>query len=260
MPDMPSVDGHCTYRVAGIPIAGLTPKAAAEWVVREAEAGRTRQLHLCNAYTLALADVDAKLRLALQEADLNLPDGAPVAWLGRASGTRGPVRGPSLVGDVAAASVGRDIRHFLYGGASGVAETMKQRLAEHVLNINIVGAESPPFREPSEDDLDRLAATVNTVKANILWVGLGTPRQDYVVHRVASRLSGVVIVPVGAAFDFWSGRISEAPRLMHGSGLEWLYRLAADPRRLARRYIESNPRFIRLVMKDIMHRVRGPVK
>ena len=102
---------------------------------------------------------------------------------------------------------------------------------------------TPPFRPLGDDDIDGLVARVRASGANILWIGLGTPRQDYLVHRLARDLA-MPIVPVGAAFDYWSGEINEAPAILHGSGLEWLHRLVSEPRRLWHRYLVGNPRFL----------------
>jgi N-acetylglucosaminyldiphosphoundecaprenol N-acetyl-beta-D-mannosaminyltransferase len=226
-----------------VPIAALTPQAAAETVVRHALSGGPFQVHLCNAYTLSLVDSDAALRSSLQTADANLPDGAPVAWLGRVVGTTLSVRGPGLVGDVARLGVDLKLRHFIYGGAPGVARKMAERLCAHAPGVDIVGIESPPYRELDADELDQLAARINATGAQVVWVGLGTPRQDYLVPKLAVRVPAT-IVPVGAAFDFWAGTVQEAPRALHGSGLEWMYRFYKEPRRLWRRYLIGNPRFV----------------
>jgi N-acetylglucosaminyldiphosphoundecaprenol N-acetyl-beta-D-mannosaminyltransferase len=228
--------------VCNVLIADLDTQDAAELIVRHALARTSCQVHLCNAYTLSLVDRDAQLRSALHAADLNLPDGTPVAWIGRSANRFGPVRGPGLVGAVATVGLGV-ARHYLWGGKEGVAGGMAEGLRQAVPGVDIVGSETPPFRVPTDEDLFDLAARVRASGANILWVGLGTPRQDYVVHRLAPLLD-MPIVPVGAAFDFWSGAVSEAPEFLHGSGFEWIYRLSREPRRLWRRYLIGNPQFL----------------
>jgi N-acetylglucosaminyldiphosphoundecaprenol N-acetyl-beta-D-mannosaminyltransferase len=231
-----------TYPVCGVPIAALDgPRAAAE-IVESAVAGESLQVHLCNAYTLSLVDSDARMRAALMAGDLNLADGAPVAWLGRATGAAGPVRGAELVGEVWRQG-GSQVRHYLYGGKVGVADEMASALRKLNPDAVVAGTETPPFRTLSDADLDAIAERVRASGANILWIGLGTPRQDYLVHHLSTSLS-LPIVPVGAAFDFWSGAIKEAPKLLHGTGFEWLHRLLSEPRRLWRRYLLGNPRFL----------------
>ena len=237
-----------TYDVCGVPIAAITREGAAATIVAAALAGASYAVHLCNAYTLSLAGVDPSLTQALLEADLNLPDGTPVAWLGRRFGTEGPVRGPSLVGDVARVGLESGVRHYFYGGAPGVAELVATRLRAHAPGLAVVGVETPPYRDLNELELDLLASRIEESGATLVWVGIGTPRQDYLVPRLAMRVAAVV-VPIGAAFDFWSGRVPEAPAILHGSGAEWAYRFSREPRRLWRRYLVGNPRFLLSVAK-----------
>jgi N-acetylglucosaminyldiphosphoundecaprenol N-acetyl-beta-D-mannosaminyltransferase len=231
-----------TYPVCSVPIAVADTLTAAGRIVTDAVAGTSLQVHLCNAYTLSLVDRDPQLRSALLEADLNLADGTPVAWLGRQNGMTGPVRGARLVGEVARLGKGL-VHHYFYGGKEGVADRMAEELRRVVPSISVVGTETPPFRPLTDEDVDGLVERVRESGANLLWIGLGTPRQDYLVRRLADELA-MPIVPVGAAFDFWSGEVSEAPAILHGSGLEWLHRLASEPRRLWHRYLVGNPRFL----------------
>jgi N-acetylglucosaminyldiphosphoundecaprenol N-acetyl-beta-D-mannosaminyltransferase len=231
-----------TYAVCSVPIAAIDAPTAAARIVADALSRVPCEVHLCNAFTLSLVDDDAQMRTALLAADLNLADGTPVAVLGRRHGLPGPVRGTELVGEVARQGVA-DVRHYLYGGNEGVADLMAAELARTVPGASVVGTECPPFRPLTDDDLSGLVDRVRTSGANVLWIGLGTPRQDYLVHLLAPQLS-IPVVPVGAAFDFWSGTIKEAPRFLRGTGLEWVYRLAKEPRRLWRRYLLGNPRFV----------------
>ncbi len=236
-PDVP------TFPVCSVPIAALDAGEAAAHIVADALTRTPCQVHLCNAYTLSLVDQDERMRAALLDAQLNLADGTPVAWLGRRSGMTGPVRGADLVGKVARLG-STSLAHYLYGGKPGIAEQMAARLAEVVPGISVVGAEAPPFTQITDEDVSALADRIQASGASIVWIGLGTPRQDYLVHELGSKLS-MPVVPVGAAFDFWAGSVKEASPVLHGSGLEWAYRLATEPRRLWRRYLEGNPRFVR---------------
>jgi len=231
-----------TYAVCSVPIAAIDAPGAAARIVADAVAHLSCEVHLCNAYTLSLVDGDEQMRSALLAADLNLADGTPVAVLGRRHGLPGPVRGTELVGEVARQG-GADVRHYLYGGNEGVADLMAAALVRAVPEASVVGTECPPFRPLTDADLAGLVDRVRESGADVLWIGLGTPRQDYLVHLLAPQLS-IPVVPVGAAFDFWSGTIREAPRFLRGTGLEWVYRLAREPRRLWRRYLLGNPRFL----------------
>jgi N-acetylglucosaminyldiphosphoundecaprenol N-acetyl-beta-D-mannosaminyltransferase len=231
-----------TYAVCAVRIATVDASTAAARIVADAVSHQACEVHLCNAYTLSLVDSDDEMRTALLAADLNLADGTPVAWFGRPLGLSGPVRGAELVGKVATLGSG-SVHHYLYGGKEGVADRMAIELARSVPGASVVGTECPPFRPLTDEDLSGLVDRVRASGANVLWIGLGTPRQDYLVHHLAPLLS-MPVVPVGAAFDFWSGAIKEAPRFLQGSGLEWVYRLAREPRRLWRRYLIGNPRFL----------------
>lgn len=240
--------GHATYLVCGVPITAATPAAAAAAIVAHALERRTFAVHLCNAYTLSLVDRDDRLRAALFAGDMNLPDGAPVSWLGRRHGVRGPVRGPSLMRDVVGAGLDSGVRHYFYGGTDGVAAAIAARLDEQMPGVVVVGQESPPYVDLDDAALTELASRIRASGAHIVWVGLGTPRQDYLVPRLAEQVEAA-IVPVGAAFDFLADNKPEAPALLHGSGLEWLHRLMNEPRRLWRRYLIGNPRFLITAMK-----------
>lgn len=242
-----------TYSVCGINIAAIEPSAAAEALVERGLSRAAFEVHLCNAYTLALVDSDPTLRSALLRADLNLPDGAPLALLGRKAGTKGPVRGPTLVGETVRRGVSRGLRHYFLGGSPNVAKAMCDRLAEFAPGLEVAGIESPPFKPLTDADLDEVARRVTDADAHILWVGLGTPSQDYVVPRLSSRLD-LTVVPVGAAFDYWAGSVRQAPAWLHGTGLEWVYRLGTEPQRLWRRYLVGNPRFVVAALRHWLRR------
>lgn len=237
------------YVACGVPVDAVTPAEGAGMIVKAAERRVPFEVHLCNAYTLSLVERDGELRSALLRSDLNLPDGAPVAWLGRRAGTAGPVRGPGLVLDVFAAGQVSGISHYLYGAAPGVAERMRVNLQSMFPDAAIAGVESPPYAPVRERDVDALAERIRISGASLVWVGIGTPRQDYLVQQLASA-ARIAVVPVGAAFDFISGEVRGAPAALHGTGLEWLYRLYREPRRLWRRYLFGNLRFARCVLRS----------
>lgn len=232
-----------TYPVAGVPIAVTSLEQAAQHVVAAARRGGRFEVHLCNAYTISLVRRDLRLALALAGADLNLADGTPIAWLGRRAGMRGPVRGADLVRAVCAEGASAGIAHYFYGGGEGVAKDMVRRLSrEAAPGLAVAGIEVPPYRDLTDTEVEELARRVRAAKARIVWVGVGTPRQDHLVPMLAAA-AGVCVVPVGAAFDFIAGSVPEAPRWTRGRGVEWLYRLSNEPRRLWRRYLIGTLRF-----------------
>ncbi|MFP5333822.1 MAG: WecB/TagA/CpsF family glycosyltransferase [Actinomycetes bacterium] len=240
---------HPHYPVLGTRVAALSTSHAATEILSAAREGRPLQVHLCNSYTLSLAAHDPRLRTSLDEADLNLPDGAPVAWLGRRHGLRGPVRGLDLFRQTVDAGRASGTGHYLYGGAPGVAERMRARLERDYPGVRVTGCESPPYRSLVGDDFDALARTVRSTCTDVLWIGIGTPKQDYAVSELAKR-TDVPVVPIGAAFDFYSGVAREAPRWLRGTGFEWAFRLASEPRRLWRRYLVETPLFAFQALTD----------
>lgn len=233
-------------RTCGVRVDPLTMDAAVERLIDAAVAPAPMATHLVNAYTLSLAVRDRAFGDLLDRGDLNLPDGTPLVWLGRRAGLEGFTRrvyGPDLTLAVADAGRDRGLRHYLYGASPAVVARFGEQLRERFPGIEIVGVESPPFRPLEPDEEDAFVARVRACGANVVWVGLGTPKQDRFVAAFRDRL-GVPLVAVGAAFDFLAGEKPMAPRWMQDRGLEWLYRLLREPRRLWRRYLVGNLVFL----------------
>lgn len=211
-------------------------------------------VHFANAYNIALADSDPAYRDLINHAPLVFTDGTPVVWAGRrlhpdVADRWGRVYGPDVMEAVLGASNLREPRHYLLGGSPETLVKLKVEIAARWPNARIVGAESPPFRPASPEELKARDERIRTSQATCVWVGLGTPKQDVEVERLASSLP-VVAVAVGAAFDFISGSVSQAPRWMQRSGFEWAYRLGREPRRLAKRYLWGNPKFVLAVVRQ----------
>ncbi len=172
-------------------------------------------------------------------------------WIGRLHGYRVErVYGPDLMLELCAYGQKYNYRHFFYGGAPGVPELLASKLQARYPGLQVVGTYSPPFRQLSPEEELEIARLINTAAPDIVWVGLGTPKQDYWVGRFSRLLEAPALIAVGAAFDFHSGRIKQAPRWIQRSGFEWLFRLLQEPRRLWRRYIIGNPRFIWLLLRQ----------
>jgi N-acetylglucosaminyldiphosphoundecaprenol N-acetyl-beta-D-mannosaminyltransferase len=189
---------------------------------------------------------DVTLKRIHNEAGMVTPDGMPMVWINRIRGFDHVRRvyGPDLMLDVCAASVERGYRHYFYGGADGVADELAAKLKLKYPGLQVVGTFCPPFRPMTEQEDAALIAQINQSGANILWVGLSTPKQEYWMSRHLGHVDASVMIGVGAAFDFHAGRKKQAPRWMQRTGLEWLFRLATEPRRLARRYLTNNPLFV----------------
>jgi N-acetylglucosaminyldiphosphoundecaprenol N-acetyl-beta-D-mannosaminyltransferase len=189
---------------------------------------------------------DSELQRIHHDAGLVTPDGMPLVWLARRAGFHhvDRVYGPDLLLACCEISVRRGYRHFFYGGGPGVPELLAERLSRRFPGLCVAGTYSPPFRplQPQEDE--DVVQRLNASGADIVWVGLSTPKQERWMHEHRGRLGAAVLIGVGAAFDFHAGLKRQAPRWMQRSGLEWLFRLAHEPRRLWRRYSYNNVRFV----------------
>ena len=225
----------------------IDPASALELLVatatrRPAPGRRGAAIHLCNAYTLTLAAQEPEFARLLRGRALNLPDGVPVTWFSRLQTGRrphGPVRGPSLL---RSALLEPGLRHFFLGGTSVVLQRIVDAASVANPDISISGVLAPPFADVGPEQIEQWSATISASGANVVWVGLGTPKQDLVVAGLAERVPAAH-VGIGAAFDFLAGTKREAPELLHGSGLEWVHRMANEPSRLWRRYLVGNAQF-----------------
>jgi N-acetylglucosaminyldiphosphoundecaprenol N-acetyl-beta-D-mannosaminyltransferase len=189
---------------------------------------------------------DARLRGIHNAAGMVTPDGMPLVWLSRLKGFPFVERvyGPDLLLAFCERSVTAGYRHFFYGGAPGVAERLIQRLRARFPGLRIVGSYSPPFRPLTPVESEMVVQMINAAEPDVVWVGLGTPKQERWMSEHRNCLAAPVFVGVGAAFDFHAGLKPQAPRWMQHSGLEWLFRLWKEPRRLWRRYLRNNPLFV----------------
>jgi N-acetylglucosaminyldiphosphoundecaprenol N-acetyl-beta-D-mannosaminyltransferase len=174
----------------------------------------------------------------------------PLVWLSRLQGFHHVERvyGPDLMLALCERLAAKGYRHFFYGGAEGVPEQLASVLQKRFPGLQVAGTFSPPFRSLTADEDDRIVQMINAAAPDIVWVGLSTPKQERWMAGHRERLTAPVLIGVGAAFDFLTGRKPQAPRWMQRAGLEWLFRLLTEPRRLWRRYLINNPLFVALVV------------
>lgn len=237
--------------VAGLPLTVTAPTDVAKLIC---EAASQRQhggqdIHLINAYSIALTESDASYRRCLKEASHNLPDGKPLAWVTKlSSAPLNQVRGPALFESVIDLGRQHGVTHFLLGSTPETLDRLEAALQRRYPGAKVVGKYSPPFRPLTELDIEYQDTQILTADADIVWVGLGTPKQDLEARRLA-RDKGLYAIAVGAAFDFSAGTKKEAPRWVGHLGFEWFYRFASEPRRLWRRYLIGNFVFVRAVAR-----------
>jgi N-acetylglucosaminyldiphosphoundecaprenol N-acetyl-beta-D-mannosaminyltransferase len=197
---------------------------------------------------------DSRLRDIHNQAGLVTPDGMPLVWLARRLGAARTRRvcGSDLMHAMTALSAIRGYRQFFYGGGEGVANKLKSALIRRHPKLQVVGTMCPPFRMLTPQEDEAAVAAINAASPDIVWVGLSTPKQEYWMAEHRSRIKAPVLIGVGAAFDFLSGSTKRAPLWMQRSGLEWLFRLLTEPRRLWRRYATIVPAFIFLSMRQLI--------
>lgn len=209
-----------------------------------------------NAWSCVTGLDDPEYRRIVENADLSVADGMPLVWMARLRGWRDARRvyGPDLMLRLAAAALRDRWRIYLYGGGPGVAEDLAHSLRERSPGLEVVGHHAPPYRDLTAEEDEADCRRINAARPDIVWVALGGPKQDRwaVTHR--SRLDASIVHGVGAAFDFLTGRVSQAPLWMRSSGLEWAYRLAQEPKRLWRRYLVGNARFLAHAIPEVLGR------
>ncbi|MDX2157234.1 MAG: WecB/TagA/CpsF family glycosyltransferase [Hyphomicrobiaceae bacterium] len=243
--------------ILGVPISALDLSGVlatlADWLGEHRKGtAKGRYVCACDVHSVMRARDDARHMRALRGADMIVADGTPLVWLSRLRGESALSRvpGPDLLTAVCERSEAEGWSHYFYGGAEGVADKLAERLARSYPGLTIAGTTCPPFRAQTPEEIERDIARINASGADIVWIGLGCPKQELWMHELSSRFQGRILIGVGAAFDFHTGRIVRAPRWMRDNGLEWLHRLMSEPRRLWRRYLLLAPRFLALSLAE----------
>ncbi len=241
-----------TYGLLGINMSVLNIPDAVRRILGAVEQRQRGYICVTGVHGIMESRSDQSLKDILNNAFLCTPDGMPTVWMGKLSGHQemSRVYGPDLMLAVMEATRDQPVRHFFYGGQEGVADDLKAKLEQRFPGLQITGTFCPPFRPLNQDEVRDLQEQVSAARADIFWVGLSTPKQERFMAEYLPQLDTSVMVGVGAAFDFHSGRVKQAPRWIQQNGLEWLYRVMQEPRRLWRRYFSIVPRFILLVAAE----------
>lgn len=241
----PANSPFVSVNVGDVPFRVATIESASAWLLLEAAPSRLAiNVRLANAYNVALAGTDSAYGDLLRTEGVNFPDGTPVVWfmkLAKAGRNASRVRGPSFFMHVLRTSGAT--RHFFLGGSPDTLNGLEANLRQQIPGLVVAGTYSPPFAPVTEALVQDCVARIAATGADIVWVGLGTPKQDWVGTSLAKALS-MPTVNVGAAFDFAAGTVREAPAFVQNNGLEWLFRLFSEPRRLWRRYLIGNIQFL----------------
>jgi N-acetylglucosaminyldiphosphoundecaprenol N-acetyl-beta-D-mannosaminyltransferase len=274
-PIMPSVTPHSrpypapepgalpaprTVPLLGIPLALIDYDQTMDWI--DAAVAERRRGYVCVAavHTVMVCQEDPDLREAVLSSSLTVPDGQPLVWamnmLGHELSSR--VYGPELMARYCERAAETGTRMFLYGGRNqGALVQLALNLRQRYPGIKIVGGYAPPFRDLEDDERAAVAEEINRSGADVVWAGIGVPKQEKWMAQMRDSLDAPVLIGVGAAFDFHAGLVPQAPNPLQAVGLEWAYRLAHEPRRLWRRYARYNPRFVTGFLRQYArHRLR----
>ena len=244
-----------TLPVLGAPIDVATPAQAVQRIKTWADTRQSRVVCICNAHSLVTTTTDPAFCAVIAGADMATPDGAPVAWMLRKLGAPRQQRvcGPDLMLDYCAQAAQHGEAIYLFGSTRATLDALQRQLLTRWPTLRIAGVESPPFRALTPDEDDAAVARINASGAGTVWVSLGCPKQEMWMAAHRGRVHAVM-VGVGAAFDFHAGTVTRAPGWMRNNSLEWLHRLASEPRRLWRRYFVTNSVFMLLAARQLLLR------
>jgi N-acetylglucosaminyldiphosphoundecaprenol N-acetyl-beta-D-mannosaminyltransferase len=247
--------------VNGVRLDPVSRTELGERIAEFLNCGSSHVVHFCAAHPTVVARQNQAYRDLLNRGDLNVPDGMPVAWALRLFGCAADrLAGADAMSFLCEWGVERNIRHYLFGSTPAVVARLQTTLEARVPGIHIVGAESPPFRPLTDEEWAGATARIRRAQADLLWVGLGAPKQDPVGQRLRLLDAAPAILCVGAAFDFVSGARKRAPVWMQRSGLEWFHRWIREPKRLAGRYVIGNSSFAAQVAHDyVLRRTSRPL-
>jgi N-acetylglucosaminyldiphosphoundecaprenol N-acetyl-beta-D-mannosaminyltransferase len=249
--------------VLGVGIHAITLEGAVDTIADTIESRQREYVCVVPAHSVMDCVGDPSLRPVFNGAGMCTPDGMALVWLLKLRGHRevSRVYGPDLMLAVCQRSIAAGWRHFFVGGGAGIADELARRLEHRHPGLQVAGTHSPPFSPVSSVEDDEMVMRINASRPDVVWVGLGSPKQERWMAEHAGRVSASVMVGVGAAFDYLSGHRAQAPRWMQRSGLEWLFRWAGEPLRLTPRYVRY-PLFAVLVAAQVVgltrYEIGGP--
>jgi N-acetylglucosaminyldiphosphoundecaprenol N-acetyl-beta-D-mannosaminyltransferase len=248
------------FGVLGVFVDAVDYRGAVGAVEGWIDAGARHYVCVANVHGVMEAHRDETLRAVYNGAGLSVPDGMPLVWVGRLKGepVRDRVYGPDLTLELCALAARRGFSCYFYGGAEGVAERLGEALQSRFPGMKVAGWDSPPFRALTEEEQAASVDRVNRSRPDIVFVGLGCPKQERWMAAHRPRLRAPALVGVGAAFDFHTGRLAQAPAWMQSRGLEWVFRLVHEPRRLWYRYLVFNSMFVLRVACELAGLRRYP--
>jgi N-acetylglucosaminyldiphosphoundecaprenol N-acetyl-beta-D-mannosaminyltransferase len=248
--------------ILGVGVSAVSMPTVLQTIESWVDRRESRYICVSPVHSIMESQRDASLRHIHNVADLVTPDGMPLVWLSRLMGFREveQVCGSDLMLSVCGHFTQRGYRHFFYGATLAVLKQLQDRLLIRFPDLQVVGSYAPPFRPLTAAEDQAVVDHINSSKPDIVWVGLGAPKQERWMADHVGRLDASVLIGVGAAFDFHAGTKKRAPRWMRQCGLEWLFRLMMEPWRLWQRYLINNAWFLWLLLRQVMSRESTPMR
>lgn len=247
------IEQYPSINILGMNVLAARREEILRNIVHSIKSQKRSCVCLPNVYSITLFQKNEEFRNALISADFLIPDGLPLVWVSAIKGRKiDRIRGSDLVLLLCELSRTHCFSHYFYGAESGIPEKLSGELTKKFPWLNVVGMFSPPYRPLNIEEDKKIVEEINRASPDILWVGLGTPKQEIWMYEHRKKLDVPVIIAVGAAFDFLSGNIRQAPKWIQHCGFEWLFRLGQEPQRLWKRYLWGNTLFFNLVLLDLL--------
>lgn len=245
------------FLILGVEISVIDINNACSLVEEAILKRQKKYICVCPVSTIMECKRNKEMLTSVNSADLATPDGMPTVWIGKILGHKNirRVYGPDLMQKICDISGKNGYRNYLYGSSPDVLGKLREKLNKKYPGLIISGICSPPFRQPTKDEDEKIVKEINNSNSDIVWVGLGSPKQDLWMYEHRGRINAPVMIGVGAAFDFLAGTKPQAPRWMRASGFEWFFRLVTEPKRLWRRYLVDNTLFLCYVGGDLVMRL-----
>lgn len=240
------------FYILGVGVSAIDMLDASSLVEEAIGKGQKKYICVCPVSTIMECKRNELVRLSVNSADLVTPDGMAVVWIGRMLKHKNIKRvyGPELMQEVCAISQRNGYKNYLYGSSPDVLTKLRGKLEDKYPGLIISGSFSPPFRQLAKEEDDKIVEDINNSNSDIVWVGLGSPKQDLWMYEHRNRINAPLMIGVGAAFDFLAGAKPQAPGLLRNNGFEWLFRLITEPKRLWRRYLVDYPLFLYYLLSD----------
>ena len=240
--------------ILGVMVSAITPEEADLCLQRWIDSNARQYVCVTGVHGVMESQRDPALKEIHNAAGMVTPDGMPLVWMARRLGFLHVQRvyGPDLMRRMTAIAAKRGYRNYYYGGVPGVSKQLAEVLTRAHPGLQVAGYFAPPFHPLSKEEDDAVVERINASRPDIVWVGLSTPKQERWMAAHLGRINAPVMIGVGAAFDFLAGRKRQAPRWMQSSGLEWAFRMATEPRRLAGRYMRNNPAFVLSALRQLL--------